>query len=85
MLDSNSTYNQLSKEERILVQQKIVERSRIPSAKKIIAEVLKNINPVVEVKKEKDIIIISKGAYNNIMEMVKKINLKEYWNAKNKQ
>ncbi|WP_438710234.1 hypothetical protein ACSTS3_14180 [Aquimarina muelleri] len=85
MLDSNSTYNQLSKEERILVQQKIVELSRIPSAKKIIAEVLKNINPVVEVKKEKDIIIISKGAYNNIMEMVKKINLKEYWNAKNKQ
>ncbi|WP_438711303.1 hypothetical protein ACSTS3_22630 [Aquimarina muelleri] len=85
MLDSNSTYNQLSKEERILVQQKIVERSRIPSAKEIIAEVLKNINPVVEVKKEKDIIIISKGAYNNIMEMVKKINLKEYWNAKNKQ
>ncbi|GGX19148.1 hypothetical protein [Aquimarina muelleri] len=85
MLDSNSTYNQLSKEERILVQQKIVELSRIPSAKEIIAEVLKNINPVVEVKKEKDIIIISKGAYNNIMEMVKKINLKEYWNAKNKQ
>ncbi|GGX11256.1 hypothetical protein [Aquimarina muelleri] len=85
MLDSNSTYNQLSKEERVLVQQKIVERSRIPSAKEIIAEVLKNINPVVEVKKEKDIIIISKGAYNNIMEMVKKINLKEYWNAKNKQ
>ncbi|WP_438711157.1 hypothetical protein ACSTS3_21695 [Aquimarina muelleri] len=85
MLDSNSTYNQLSKEERILVQQKIVELSRIPSAKKIIAKVLKNINPVVEVKKEKDIIIISKGAYNNIMEMVKKINLKEYWNAKNKQ
>ncbi|WP_438711123.1 hypothetical protein ACSTS3_21600 [Aquimarina muelleri] len=85
MLDSNSTYNQLSEEERILVQQKIVELSRIPSAKKIIAEVLKNINPVVEVKKEKDIIIISKGAYNNIMAMVKKINLKEYWNAKNKQ
>ncbi|WP_438712682.1 hypothetical protein ACSTS3_10720 [Aquimarina muelleri] len=85
MLDSNSTYNQLSKEERVLVQQKIVELSRIPSAKEIIAEVLKNINPVVEVKKEKDIIIISKGAYNNIMEMVKKINLKEYWNAKNKQ
>uniref|UniRef100_UPI000551EB19 hypothetical protein n=1 Tax=Aquimarina muelleri TaxID=279356 RepID=UPI000551EB19 len=83
MLDSNSTYNQLSKEERVLVQQKIVELSRIPSAKEIIAEVLKNINPVVEVKKEKDIIIISKGAYNNIMEMVKKINLKEYWNAKN--
>ncbi|GGX23738.1 hypothetical protein [Aquimarina muelleri] len=85
MLDSNSTYNQLSKEERVLVQQKIVELSRIPSAKEIIAEVLKNINPVVEVKKEKDIIIISKGTYNNIMEMVKKINLKEYWNAKNKQ
>ncbi|GGX12806.1 hypothetical protein [Aquimarina muelleri] len=84
MLDSDSKYNQLSKEDQILVQQKIVELSRILSAEEVIAEVLKNINPVVEVKKEKGIIIIGKGTYDRIMTMVKKINLKKYWNAKNK-
>ncbi|WP_438710272.1 hypothetical protein ACSTS3_14470 [Aquimarina muelleri] len=84
MLDSDSKYNQLSKEEQILVQQKIVELSRILCAEEVIAEVLKNINPVVEVKKEKGIIIIGKGTYDRIMTMVKKINLKKYWNAKNK-
>ena len=84
MLDSDSKYNQLSKEEQILVQQKIVELSRILCAEEVIAEVLKHINPVVEVKKEKGIIIIGKATYINIMTMVKKINLKKYWNAKNK-
>lgn len=84
MLDSNSKYNQLSEEEQILVQQKILELSRILSAEEVIAEVLKHINPVVEVQKEKGIIIIGKATYINIMTMFKKINLKKYWNAKNK-
>ena len=83
MLSSNSNYKNLSKQGQEIVQQKIARLTKTDDAKEIVAHVLESMNPLLEVEKINNTIIIGNGTLDRIKDRIRKANLSKY--QKNKK
>ncbi len=78
MLNTNSKYKTLHQEDKRIILQKIVKLTRMDHTPDIVAQVLEDINPIVEIEKTNNTIIIGRGTLDRIKEHIRKINLSNY-------
>ena len=82
MLSSNSNYKNLSKQGQEIVQQKIARLTKTDDAKEIVSHVLESMNPLLEVEKINNTIIIGNGTLDRIKDRIRKANLSNYQKKK---
>ncbi len=83
MLESNSKYKALSLNDQHTVQEKIIRLTKMENSKEVVIRVLESMNPMLEIEKINNTIIMNKGTLVRIKENIRKVNVENYKNNKN--